>query len=473
MRGSARRPPPSNRSAAAVRRSRKASSGSAAGSRRNRRCAACIRARTASRSSSSGRERGHELVDHRLARGRSARRRGARGADRPGRAAAPARRPAAGRPPAPAGPRPTRRPRGATPRVRRRRAVPRPPASSPAHLGRARPELRERARGAFEVRAGADVVLEGPGDRDVQLGARLLRDHAVGGVVDQGVAEPPPAGAHRGVGEDQVALGQPLQHGRDVLARERRRARVRGTPPRAPPHAPGRGARRRGRRSTRASSNAVTVGGTGTSSGAMSLGGAHQRGRDLLDEERVAARDVDDPLLDLLRRAGEELADERRAVLVGERFEVQREPSRQPAPRGVLVEQLRAADAHQQDRRVAAPFDEVVQDVQQRRRRVVQVVDDDDEGTRGGEPAEEGADRRRPAPRRRRGADARSTAARVRSAAAASPATGARASTQRVGGVVGARSRGVGDQLGERAERRRLPVGGAATVQDPWRPGRS
>ena len=54
------------------------------------------------------------------------------------------------------------------------------------------------------------------------------------------------------------------------------------------------------------------------------------------------------------------------------------------APAGAVVQKLRASEAHEQDRRVARPVGNVLDEIEEGRLAPLQVVEDDDEGSFAG-----------------------------------------------------------------------------------------
>ena len=107
---------------------------------------------------------------------------------------------------------------------------------------------------------------------------------------------------------------------------------------------------------------------------------AHHR-EHLLDEERVAGGGGRDPLAQLRveRRVAARPLHELRAVLCAERLEQERRRIELPAaPPRADVEQLRARDAEEEDRRVAREVGDVLHEIDEDRLRPLQVVDDDD-----------------------------------------------------------------------------------------------
>ena len=106
----------------------------------------------------------------------------------------------------------------------------------------------------------------------------------------------------------------------------------------------------------------------------------------LLDEERVALGALDrllrECLRPLARRAGElieQLLDELRALLLGQRIELDRGRAHAaPAPAGARVEELGPREAEDQDRR-ANPVGDVLDEVEQRRLGPVDVLEEQDQ----------------------------------------------------------------------------------------------
>ncbi len=114
-----------------------------------------------------------------------------------------------------------------------------------------------------------------------------------------------------------------------------------------------------------------------------------QHRHDLLDEERVPARRLDDAFLRVRGDVGaaEEVRHERLAVAVGERFQQDGRGVHLPAaPRRPRLEQIGAAERDHHDRDVLRPVRDVIDQVEQRRLGPMHVVEHDHE---------------RPAPRQR------------------------------------------------------------------------
>ena len=118
----------------------------------------------------------------------------------------------------------------------------------------------------------------------------------------------------------------------------------------------------------------------------------------LLDEERVAAGRLGQSVRRLGRqtRAAEQVRDQLRRRLRVEGLEQQRRGVHlAAAPVRARVEELRASGAHEHDRGVARPVDDVIHDVEERRFGPVDVLPDRDQWPFGGEDLEEPPDRPR------------------------------------------------------------------------------
>ena len=116
----------------------------------------------------------------------------------------------------------------------------------------------------------------------------------------------------------------------------------------------------------------------------------------LLDVERVALRGLCDPREEVgreLRLPAQEL-EQRLGFRLGQRIEHDRRRTRGGSePAGVLLEQIRASHADDQDRRVADPAEQVLDQVEEGRLRPLQVVERDHERHVAREALEQPADR--------------------------------------------------------------------------------
>ena len=114
--------------------------------------------------------------------------------------------------------------------------------------------------------------------------------------------------------------------------------------------------------------------------------------RELLGVERVALRALEQRLLDLRReqRALEHVRDEERGLLVRERREADRRGVElAAAPAGSSLEELRPGAADDEERDVAQPVDELVDEVEQAVVGPVQILEHEDERALLGERLEE------------------------------------------------------------------------------------
>ena len=122
---------------------------------------------------------------------------------------------------------------------------------------------------------------------------------------------------------------------------------------------------------------------------------AHHRDH-LLDEQWISVRRCEDASADVgvegdaVEQVVEELVD----VPLRQRLEQDRRGVRlAAAPHGPCVEQLRARDAEQEDRPVARPVRDVLDDVEERLLRPLEIVEDDDERLLRGGALEQAAER--------------------------------------------------------------------------------
>ena len=114
----------------------------------------------------------------------------------------------------------------------------------------------------------------------------------------------------------------------------------------------------------------------------------------LLDEERVALRGLDDALAELGCQRVRQRIHKLVRVVVAERLEHDERRARaRRRPGGPHVEEVGARRAEDEDRRVARRGGDVLDEVEQRRVGPVDVVDDEHERPRGGERLEEPAER--------------------------------------------------------------------------------
>ena len=146
------------------------------------------------------------------------------------------------------------------------------------------------------------------------------------------------------------------------------------------------------RRSSRAARSAWIVGGT-ASVGEVGRGDpgsvlpceqavVDEHLEHLLDEQRVPLRRLEDPCAGVLGELGlaEEVAHQELAFASGERLEEHRgRVHLAAAPCRPRVEELGSGEADEQDRRVARPVRDVVDEVEEGRLGPVHVVEDDDE----------------------------------------------------------------------------------------------
>ena len=234
-------------------------------------------------------------------------------------------------------------------------------------------ELGAVGAGALEVVAddlvlGLGRALQPAGQPLVEVRAAALGQAAVGDLAEQRVGEAEAVVARRALGVDQLAPHERGQRRGQVVVAERRE--------RAAAEAP---ALDRGVLEQRALVGAELV----EPRGQHGLDRRRQLAlrpdrHQLLEEQRVAVGALDHPA----RREplGAEPRDQGERVDLVERVEAEHGGAAlRRRPRGPALQQLRAAEADEQDRRAAGERDQVVDEVQQRRLGPVGVVDHDDE----------------------------------------------------------------------------------------------
>ncbi len=259
---------------------------------------------------------------------------------------------------------------------------------APRQPGRGFAELLAVQGGLLEVVAEdlveldevASALLDPRREALVEVGTLELRQRLVGGVADQQVAETKRivAGQRRRRGPDELLAHEPEQVPRNprVVRRERLH---------------------------RAPVEDLSLDRTALESRALRArklvepcceqrldrrrnddvpGAARRHRQHLLDEERIAAGGVADPVtqLPVERDAGEQPVDERVGLGLGQRLEEHRRRVELPArPAGPAFEQFRPGEAEQQDRRVSRPVRNMLDEIEERRLAPVQVVEDDDQ----------------------------------------------------------------------------------------------
>ena len=249
------------------------------------------------------------------------------------------------------------------------------------------PELGAVGAGALEVVAddlvlGVGRALQPAGQPLVEVRAAALGQAAVGDLAEQRVGEAEAVVARRALGVDQLAPHERGQRGGQVVVAERRE--------RAAAEAP---ALDRGVLEQRALVRAELV----EPRGQHGLDGRRQLAlradrHQLLEEQRVAVGPLDHPAG--REPLGAEPRHERERVDLVERVEAEHGGAAlRRRPRRPALEQLRTAEADEQDRRAAGERDQVVDEVQQRRLGPVGVVDHDDERALAGGGLEQPADR--------------------------------------------------------------------------------
>ena len=252
-------------------------------------------------------------------------------------------------------------------------------------------ELGPVAVGALEVVADDLVLLdercvpvEPVGERLVELGSRLLGERVVGGVADQKVAEAECllVGVGRLVRADHLLADEREEVGGDVVALGRRRELLHGAavedlpldgtaadhvalagPEPVEPRLQERLDRRRHRRSRRAPPSSLTVASISSMKSGLPSAAGRIRRAHVVGELR-SAREPRDQQLAVL--AGERLEQDRRRVQLA------------AAPAGPQLEQLGPGDAEQEDRRVARPVGDVLDQVEEDRLGPLDVVEHED-----------------------------------------------------------------------------------------------
>jgi hypothetical protein len=242
----------------------------------------------------------------------------------------------------------------------------------------------------------ARASLEPAGEALVELCARLLRDRFVGSLADEHVPKSKNVfpGEVRPLGADQALA----REGEQVAARARAhvvRAEVGDGAPLEDL------ARDRGQFDHRTLFGGETVEASGEKGldrrGHPQLAAVLCReGDHLLDEERVALGDLDDPVALAFGqlRLSEKVGDQHLRRALRERFQHQHHRARLGrGPRRPLLQKLRTSEADEEHRRVARPLREILDQVEKARLGPVDILEDEHEGALPREGLEEPPDR--------------------------------------------------------------------------------